>query len=94
MKFIRMKINEDGKVLPPKAWVPKSEEKIDFINNKNPFMATVVSVTPIDLESYTISLKYTDENDNLQTIESKFPSSNIFKCGEKLTTRSDCITKL
>jgi len=89
-----MKLDEDGKKLVSKPWVPKIEEKIDFINNKNPIIATVTNVVQKDGDSYVITVSFIAENDSTTIIEVPFPSSKIFKCGEKLTARTDCMSKI
>ncbi len=88
---------EKNEVAPAEAktWEPEVGEKIDFnVNNDGVYIpGYVLSIKNMKKEKKKIlkvSISYYDNaGNNLRSVKD-FPSSNIMRCGSKLTRRKDC----
>ena len=80
-----------GKLLETE-YNPKEGENIDFMENGDTTfrLGKIKGIKKKDKTSL-ITVAYLDNSGEPKTSVVKYPGPNIFKCGEKLTRRNDCI---
>jgi hypothetical protein len=82
---------EIGKLLETE-FTPKEGNSIDFIaNGEKEYRPAIIKAIKKKGDRKFITVNYFDNMGESKTAVVKYPGNSVFKCGEKLTRRTDCL---